>query len=92
MIGSQVGTHPFPNIVGYFQKVIGEEAHRQILEAEDRIPDSVFACVGGGANSIGLFQSFINEKSVKIYGAEVHDIPVSCSLFDRLHILNVRRA
>ncbi len=70
MIGSQVGTHPFPNIVGYFQKVIGEEAHRQILEAEDRMPDSVFACVGGGANSIGLFQSFINEKSVKIYGAE----------------------
>ena len=70
MIGSQVGPHPFPNIVGYFQKIIGEEAHRQIIEAEGRMPDSIFACVGGGSNSIGLFQSFLNEKDVKIYGAE----------------------
>ncbi|MBE9467302.1 MAG: tryptophan synthase subunit beta [Bacteroidetes bacterium] len=70
MIGSHVGPHPFPNIVGYFQKVIGDEAYKQILEEEGRMPDSIFACIGGGSNSIGLFQSFLNEKDVKIYGAE----------------------
>jgi tryptophan synthase beta chain len=70
MLGSQVGPHPYPNMVGYFQSVIGQEARNQIFEAEGRLPDSIFACVGGGSNAIGLFQGFLNDETVKIYGAE----------------------
>jgi tryptophan synthase beta chain len=70
MLGSQVGPHPYPNIVGYFQSVIGQEARNQIFEAEGRLPDSIFACVGGGSNAIGLFQGFLRDDSVKIFGAE----------------------
>lgn len=69
-LGSQVGPHPYPNIVGYFQSIIGKEAREQILEAEGRLPDSIFACVGGGSNAIGLFQGFLDDPSVAIHGAE----------------------
>lgn len=69
-LGSQVGPHPYPNIVGYFQQVIGQEAREQILEAEGRLPDSIFACVGGGSNAIGLFQGFLDDDTVAIHGAE----------------------
>jgi tryptophan synthase beta chain len=70
MLGSQVGPHPYPNLVGYFQSVIGQEARNQIFEAEGRLPDGIFACVGGGSNAIGLFQGFLRDADVKIYGAE----------------------
>lgn len=69
-LGSQVGPHPYPNIVGYFQKVIGVEAREQILEEEGRLPDNVFACIGGGSNAIGIFQGFLDDENVKLYGGE----------------------
>lgn len=70
LLGSQVGPHPYPKMVGYFQSVIGEEAKQQILEKEGRLPDKVIASVGGGSNAIGLFSAFIEEPSVEIHGAE----------------------
>ncbi len=69
-LGSQVGPHPYPNIVGYFQRVIGEEAAKQILKAEGRLPDNIFACIGGGSNAIGIFQGFLDNENVKLFGAE----------------------
>ncbi len=70
LLGSAVGPHPFPSIVRHFQRVIGQEAKRQILSAENRLPDYLVACVGGGSNAIGLFQSFLDEPNVKIIGVE----------------------
>lgn len=69
LIGSAVGPSPYPEMVKYFQKVIGEEAKKQILEQEKKIPKAIVACIGGGSNSIGLFTDFIKEK-VDIYGVE----------------------
>jgi len=69
-LGSQVGPHPYPNMVGYFQSIIGREAREQILEEEGKLPDSIYACVGGGSNAIGLFQGFLDDPGVRIYGAE----------------------
>jgi tryptophan synthase beta chain len=70
LLGSQVGPHPYPNMVAFFQSVIGKEAREQIIEAEGRLPDEIFACVGGGSNAIGLFQAFLNDDAVGINGAE----------------------
>ncbi|AEE15449.1 Tryptophan synthase beta chain [Thermodesulfobium narugense DSM 14796] len=70
MIGSAAGPHPFPTIVRDFQRVIGEEARSQIFKSTGTLPDAIFACVGGGSNSIGLFKAFIQDESVKIFGAE----------------------
>lgn len=70
VIGSAVGPHPYPAIVKHFQSVISIEAKKQILEMEGRLPDAVMACVGGGSNAIGMFADFIDEPSVKLYGAE----------------------
>jgi len=70
LLGSQVGPNPYPRMVGYFQSVIGTEARKQILEAEGRLPDNVFACLGGGSNAIGLFSGFFEDAQVKICGAE----------------------
>jgi tryptophan synthase beta chain len=70
LLGSQVGPHPYPNMVAFFQSVIGKEARQQILEAEDRLPDEIYACVGGGSNAIGLFQAFLDDDKVGINGAE----------------------
>jgi tryptophan synthase beta chain len=70
VIGSVVGPHPFPLIVREFQKIIGEEAHEQILELEGRMPDTVVACVGGGSNAIGIFHGFLDEPSVRLIGVE----------------------
>ncbi len=70
LLGSQVGPHPYPKMVGYFQSVIGNEAMQQILQAEKRLPDAVFACLGGGSNAIGAFSAFLPETEVKLYGAE----------------------
>src|SRR5277367_4643188 len=70
LLGSVLGAHPYPTMVREFQKVIGEEAHDQILRAESRLPDYLFACVGGGSNAIGLFHAFLGDKSVKMVGVE----------------------
>ncbi len=70
LLGSAVGPHPYPTIVKFFQKIIGEEARKQILEQEKKLPDYLFACVGGGSNAIGLFTDFIKDNSVKIVGVE----------------------
>ena len=69
-IGSVMGPHPYPTMVRDFQKIIGEEAKAQILEAEGRLPDCVVACVGGGSNAKGIFYDFIGDKSVRLVGAE----------------------
>ena len=70
LLGSALGAHPYPLMVRDFQKVIGEEARRQILEAEGRLPDAVLACVGGGSNAIGIFHAFVPDESVKLIGVE----------------------
>ena len=70
LIGSAVGPSPYPRMVKYFQKVIGEEAKKQIMKQENKLPKAIIACVGGGSNSIGLFADFIKEKDVDIYGVE----------------------
>ncbi len=70
LIGSAVGPHPYPEMVRNFQRVIGDEARRQILEIEGRLPDYLLACVGGGSNAIGLFYPFLEDKDVAIIGLE----------------------
>ena len=70
IIGSALGSHPFPMIVRDFHRVIGEEARRQILEKEARLPDEICACVGGGSNAIGLFYPFLGDASVQLTGVE----------------------
>jgi len=70
LLGSVLGAHPYPQMVRDFHKVIGEEAREQILRAEGRLPDHLFACVGGGSNSIGLFHAFLGDPSVKMLGVE----------------------
>jgi tryptophan synthase beta chain len=70
IIGSAVGPAPFPALVRDLQRVIGEEAREQILEAEGRLPDRVIACVGGGSNAIGTFAPFITDEDVELIGVE----------------------
>ena len=70
LIGSVAGPHPYPMMVRDFQSVIGQEARRQILKKEGRLPDYLLACVGGGSNSIGLFYPFINDRKVRMLGVE----------------------
>ena len=69
-IGSVMGPHPYPTMVRDFQKVISAEIKAQLMEKEDRLPDCVVACVGGGSNAMGAFYNFIEDKSVKLVGAE----------------------
>lgn len=69
-IGSVVGPHPFPMIVEHFQTVIGREAHKQMLEITSELPDFVVACLGGGSNAIGMFNGFLDENTVKLFGVE----------------------
>ncbi len=70
IIGSVVGPHPFPMIVRDFQKIIGEETRVQILNKENRLPDYILACVGGGSNAIGIFHPFLEDTNVKLIGVE----------------------
>lgn len=69
-IGSIVGPHPFPTMVRYFQKIIGEETKTQILEKTGQLPSALFACVGGGSNAAGLFTPFVEYASVELIGCE----------------------
>jgi len=70
LMGSVVGPHPYPLIVREFQRVIGKEIREQILELEGRVPNAIFACIGGGSNAIGAFYDFINDDRVKLIGVE----------------------
>ncbi|QCI20416.1 tryptophan synthase subunit beta [Buchnera aphidicola (Brachycaudus cardui)] len=69
MIGTAAGPHPYPTMVREFQRVIGQETKKQILEREKKLPDSIIACVGGGSNAIGIFSDFIDDK-VSLIGVE----------------------
>src|SRR5690349_16712917 len=70
ILGSALGSHPYPMMVRDFHRVIGDEARRQILEREGRLPDLLVACVGGGSNAIGLFWPFLNDADVRMVGVE----------------------
>ena len=70
ILGSALGSHPFPMIVRDFHRVIGVETRRQILEKEGRLPDLLVACVGGGSNAIGMFHPFIEDENVRMVGVE----------------------
>jgi tryptophan synthase beta chain len=91
MFGTAAGPHPFPELVSRFQKVIGTEARRQILDQTGRLPDEVLACVGGGSNAIGIFQGFLEDKDVKLIGVEPagnnvkHGLTIGKGKFGCLH-------
>lgn len=70
LIGSAIGPHPYPKMVRDFQKIIGEEAKQQFLQAEGKLPNTVIACVGGGSNAIGMFYDFIKDERVELIGVE----------------------
>ena len=70
LLGSVLGPHPYPLMVREFQSVIGREARGQIVELAGRLPDAIVACVGGGSNAIGIFDAFINDRSVRLIGVE----------------------
>jgi len=76
LLGSVMGPHPYPEMVRTFQSVVGEETRQQILEQENRLPDSIVACVGGGSNSIGIFHTFIEDKQVQLVGVEAAGLGV----------------
>ena len=69
VLGTACGPHPFPEMVAYFQSIIGQEARRQVLELEGRLPDRVYACVGGGSNAMGIFSGFLDDD-VELVGVE----------------------
>ena len=70
IIGTAAGPHPYPMMVRDFQSVIGKELKSQILKKENRLPDTLVACIGGGSNSLGLFYNFLDDKKVSLYGVE----------------------
>jgi tryptophan synthase beta chain len=70
LLGTAAGPHPFPLMVRQFQRIIGKEARKQIIDAESRLPDAVIACVGGGSNAIGLFSDFVADETVRLIGVE----------------------
>src|SRR5579863_6575302 len=70
LLGSALGPHPYPTMVRDFHRVIGVEARQQILQAEGKLPDAIFACVGGGSNAIGIFHPFVEDETVKLIGVE----------------------
>jgi tryptophan synthase beta chain len=69
-IGTVAGPHPYPAMVRDFQSIIGRETRAQMLEAENRLPDSLIACIGGGSNAMGLFHPFLDEPGIEIFGVE----------------------
>ncbi len=70
LLGSALGPHPYPMMVRDFHRVIGDEARAQLLKRENRLPDRVFACVGGGSNAIGIFTAFVGDEGVRLIGTE----------------------
>lgn len=85
-IGSVVGPHPFPTMVKEFQSIIGKEVKTQIKKVENRLPDYIVACVGGGSNSIGIFSSFLKEKEVNLVGVEA--LGKGCKIGDNSATIN----
>lgn len=77
IIGSVVGPHPYPKMVRDFQRVIGDETRRQIMDAEGRLPNRIYACVGGGSNAIGMFYPFIKDENVKLIAAEAGGLGIA---------------
>lgn len=80
ILGSALGPHPFPRIVRDFQRVIGLETKRQIVEKVGKLPDAVVACVGGGSNAIGMFHPFVDDLDVALYGVEAGGSGISTGL------------
>ncbi|MDD5066593.1 MAG: tryptophan synthase subunit beta [bacterium] len=70
LLGSVMGPYPYPEIVKYFQSIIGQEVQSQILKAEQRLPDYIVACVGGGSNAMGIFNTFIPNKKIRLIACE----------------------
>ncbi|MFO0695813.1 MAG: tryptophan synthase subunit beta [Polyangiales bacterium] len=70
VLGTACGPHPFPEMVSWFQSIVGKEARRQILERTGRLPSRVYACVGGGSNAMGVFQGFLDDPGVELVGVE----------------------
>ncbi len=70
VFGTVAGPHPYPTIVKHFQKIIGKETRQQILKAEERLPNAIIACVGGGSNAMGIFDAFKNDNTVRLIGVE----------------------
>ena len=70
LLGSALGAHPYPTMVRDFHRVTGEEARSQFLECENRLPDAVVACIGGGSNAIGIFHAFVPDPAVRLIGVE----------------------
>lgn len=70
VLGTACGPHPFPEMVSYFQSIVGKEARRQILDREGRLPTRVYACVGGGSNALGVFSGFLDDPAVELVGVE----------------------
>ena len=94
VIGTVAGPHPYPQLVRAFQAIIGREARLQHLEKEDKLPDALVACVGGGSNAMGLFYEFLNDKDVAMYGVEAgglgidtgkHSAPLNAGKIGVLH-------
>lgn len=94
VIGTVAGPHPYPQLVRDFQTIIGREARLQHLEKEDKLPDALVACVGGGSNAMGLFYEFLNDKDVAMYGVEAgglgintgkHSAPLNAGKIGVLH-------
>ncbi|MGA1874528.1 MAG: tryptophan synthase subunit beta [bacterium] len=87
VFGTACGPHPFPEMVSFFQSIIGQELKQQILEREGRLPDHIYACVGGGSNALGIFTEFLEDKHVALHGVEAggeglesgrHAVRLSC--------------
>jgi tryptophan synthase beta chain len=76
-IGTVAGPHPYPAMVRDFQSIIGRETREQIIAAEDRLPDSLVACIGGGSNAMGLFHPFLDDRNVEIYGVEAAGLGIN---------------
>ena len=74
IIGSVAGPHPYPMMVRDFQRIIGDETKKQIIEKEAKLPDAVIACVGGGSNAMGIFYPFIEDKDVSLIGVEAEGL------------------
>src|SRR5215470_3529592 len=87
LLGSVLGAHPYPTMVRDFHRVIGEEARKQILKAESKLPDAIIACVGGGSNAIGVFHAFLDDPGVALIGVEAggrgHSLGEHAARFDR---------
>jgi tryptophan synthase beta chain len=79
LLGTVTGPHPYPQMVRDFHSVIGKEAKQQILQLENKLPDALVACIGGGSNAIGLFYDFINDQQVAMYGVEAGGKGISSS-------------